>query len=286
MGVTVWGTRGAPSALGNSDGASLGLCNPAGTNLTRATCPLCPPEGACAPNPPVPSQGAPKGGDPEGVRCHRPSTGTHWAPPAPRVPPKQRPLCGMGPGLSQGGEPSPGAGPRPPVRDKRSPGVAVGTAMPSSWVLVLAVLGGACALPAPAPLAYTQVLAQAVDSYNQRPEVQNAFRLLSAEPEPAPGVELSSLQGLNFSMMETDCAASAHVNPDDCDFKENGVIKECSGSVQLLQSSPEIDLRCFDASSDPVLIQRGRFGRFLGKIRRFRPKVKFDVHLRGSVGLG
>lgn len=58
--------------------------------------------------------------------------------------------------------------------------------MPSSWLLVLAVLGGACALPAPAPLAYTQALAQAVDSYNQRPEVQNAFRLLSAEPEPAP----------------------------------------------------------------------------------------------------
>lgn len=58
--------------------------------------------------------------------------------------------------------------------------------MPSSWLLVLAVLGGACALPAQAPLAYTQALAQAVDSYNQRPEVQNAFRLLSAEPEPAP----------------------------------------------------------------------------------------------------
>lgn len=58
--------------------------------------------------------------------------------------------------------------------------------MPSSWVLVLAVLGGACALPNPAPLAYTQALSQAVDSYNQRPDVQNAFRLLSAEPEPAP----------------------------------------------------------------------------------------------------
>ncbi|NWU12980.1 CTHL2 protein, partial [Cephalopterus ornatus] len=92
--------------------------------------------------------------------------------------------------------------------------------MPSPWVLVLlVVLGGARALPAPAPLAYTQALAQAVDSYNQRPGVQNAFRLLSADP----GVELSSLRGLNFSMMETDCAASAHPNPDDCDFKENGV---------------------------------------------------------------
>lgn len=36
----------------------------------------------------------------------------------------------------------------------------------------------------------------------------------------------------------------------------------------------------------PVLIQRGRFGRFLGKIRRFRPRVKFDLRLKGSVGLG
>uniref|UniRef100_A0A8C3XC37 CTHL2 protein n=1 Tax=Cyanoderma ruficeps TaxID=181631 RepID=A0A8C3XC37_9PASS len=157
--------------------------------------------------------------------------------------------------------------------------------MPSSWLLVLAVLGGACALPAPAPVAYTQALAQAVDSYNQRPEVQNAFRLLSAEPEPALGVELSSLRGLNFTMMETDCAASARINPDDCDFKENGVIKECSGPVQLLQNSPEIDLRCFDASSDPVLVQRGRFGRFLGRVRRFRPRVNWDIRLKGSAGL-
>ncbi|NWV25382.1 CTHL2 protein, partial [Origma solitaria] len=145
--------------------------------------------------------------------------------------------------------------------------------MPSSWVLVLAVLGGACALPAPAPLAYTQALAQAVDSYNQRPEVQNAFRLLSAEPEPAPGVELSSLQGLNFTMMETDCAASARINPDDCDFKENG------GVPQPLTPRPP-SLR------QPVLIQRGRFGRFLGRVRRFRPRVKFDLRLKGSVGLG
>uniref|UniRef100_A0A8C5NPY6 Uncharacterized protein n=1 Tax=Junco hyemalis TaxID=40217 RepID=A0A8C5NPY6_JUNHY len=58
--------------------------------------------------------------------------------------------------------------------------------MASPWVLLLAVLGGACALPAPAPLSYTEALAQAVDSYNQEPEVQNAFRLLSAEPEPGP----------------------------------------------------------------------------------------------------
>uniref|UniRef100_A0A8C8AS75 CTHL2 protein n=1 Tax=Otus sunia TaxID=257818 RepID=A0A8C8AS75_9STRI len=154
--------------------------------------------------------------------------------------------------------------------------------MLNSWVLVLAVLGGACALPAPAPLAYTQALAQAVDSYNRRPEVQNAFRLLSADPEPAPGIDLSTLRVLNFSVMETECAPSAQVNPDDCDFKENGVIKECSGPVQFLQSSPEIDLTCTDASSNPVLVQRGRFGRFLRRLRRFRPKISITIQARGT----
>ncbi|NXJ86584.1 CTHL2 protein, partial [Trogon melanurus] len=158
--------------------------------------------------------------------------------------------------------------------------------MLSSWALVLAVLGGACALPALAPLAYPQALAQAVDSFNQRPEVRNVFRLLSADPEPAPGVELSALPGLNFSMMETECARDAGVNPDDCNFKENGVIKECWGTARSLETSPELDLHCTDASSDPVLIQRGRFGRFLGRIRRFRPTIRFDIRARGSFRLG
>ncbi|KAM9573476.1 cathelicidin-2-like [Guaruba guarouba] len=158
--------------------------------------------------------------------------------------------------------------------------------MPSSWALVLVVLGGACALPAPAPLAYTQALAQAVDSYNQRPEVQNAFRLLSADPEPAPGLELTTLRMLNFSMMETECSPSSRVNPEDCDFKENGVIRECSGPVQFLQSSPEVDLSCNDASSNPVLVQRGRFGRFLGKIRHLRPRIKFYAKAGLSVHVG
>ncbi|XP_032927211.1 cathelicidin-2-like [Catharus ustulatus] len=158
--------------------------------------------------------------------------------------------------------------------------------MASSWMLLLAVLGGACALPAPEPFAYTQALAQAVDSYNQRPEVKNAFRLLSAEPEPDPGVELSSLQAFNFSMMETECAASARSDPEDCAFKENGVIQECVASVKIRQESPEIDLNCSDASSNPVLVERGRFGRFVRKFRRFRPKIKVrgEVHVSVRVG--
>ncbi|NWU92559.1 CTHL2 protein, partial [Upupa epops] len=153
-------------------------------------------------------------------------------------------------------------------------------------LVLLVVLGGCRALPAPVPLAYTQALAQAVESYNRRPDVQNSYRLLSADPEPAPGVELSSLRGLNFTMMETECIPSARLDPNDCEFKENGLIKECSGPVQLLQSNPEIDLHCTDASDNPVLVQRGRFGRFLSRIRRFRPRINYSIRAQGSIRLG
>ncbi|XP_005139563.2 cathelicidin-3-like [Melopsittacus undulatus] len=127
--------------------------------------------------------------------------------------------------------------------------------MLSSWALVLVVLGGACALPAPAPLAYTQALAQAVESYNQRPEVQNSFRLLSADPEPAPSIQLSSLQLLNFTIMETQCPARARIHPDACEFKEDGLVKDCSAPVPQ-HGSPVLGVTCIDSTADPIRVKR------------------------------
>uniref|UniRef100_A0A8C0B9X4 Uncharacterized protein n=1 Tax=Buteo japonicus TaxID=224669 RepID=A0A8C0B9X4_9AVES len=133
------------------------------------------------------------------------------------------------------------------------------------------------ALPAPhEPSAPTQV------THHHRHHPHGRPRVLG----PPPGVDLSTLRGLNFTMMETECVSGTRVNPDDCDFKENGVIKECTGPVLFLQSSPEIDLRCTDASSDPVLVQRGRFGRFLSRIRRVRPRINFYIRAKGSISLG
>ncbi|NXA44603.1 CTHL2 protein, partial [Nothocercus julius] len=109
---------------------------------------------------------------------------------------------------------------------------------------------------------------------------------VSTRPRARQDVELSSLRALNFTLMETECAPGARGPLDDCDFKENGVIKDCTGSVQVQQSSPELDLRCVDASSDPVLVQRGRIGRFFGRLRRFRPVIRFDVRAHGQIRLG
>ncbi|NXL36793.1 CTHL3 protein, partial [Glaucidium brasilianum] len=128
--------------------------------------------------------------------------------------------------------------------------------MLNSWVLVLAVLGGACALPAPVPLTYTQALSQAVDSYNQRPEVQHVFRLLSADPEPTPDIQLSSLPRLNFTIMETRCPARSDARLDTCEFKEDGLIKDCSAPVPQLSSRPVLDVTCVDSTMDPVRVKR------------------------------
>ncbi|NXC47016.1 CTHL3 protein, partial [Penelope pileata] len=126
--------------------------------------------------------------------------------------------------------------------------------MPSCWVLLLALLGGACALPAPP--AYPQLLAQAVDSYNQRPEVQHAFRLLSADPEPGPDVQLSSLHHLNFTVMETRCPAHGDAQLDGCEFKEDGLIKDCAAPVVLQGGRPVLDVTCVDTTMDPVRVKR------------------------------
>ncbi|OXB71512.1 UNVERIFIED_CONTAM: hypothetical protein H355_002852 [Colinus virginianus] len=90
--------------------------------------------------------------------------------------------------------------------------------MPSCWVLLLALLGGGCALPA--PMGYPQALSQAVDSYNRRPEVQNAFRLLSADPEPGP------------------------------------LLKDCTAPVVLQGGRAVLDVTCVDSMADPVRVKR------------------------------
>ncbi|XP_074938103.1 cathelicidin-3-like [Phalacrocorax aristotelis] len=249
------------------------LVSPCGS-LRRPVPPCAPPGSGDSPQgltvpqtPPTPDEGLrglgtphERGRVPEGDQtCHRLPAGHARDPPTPCLPPKKLPLCGLGPGVSGGGSRAPGRVPQPPGGDKRGRGGwRWGTRMPSSWVLVLAVLGGACALPAPAPLAYTQALAQAVDSFNQRPEVQNVFRLLSADPEPNPDVQLSSLQRLNFTIMETRCSVRSGARPDSCEFKDDGVIKDCSAPVPVPQRGghPVLDITCVDSTVDPVRVKR------------------------------
>ncbi|XP_063003644.1 cathelicidin-related peptide Oh-Cath-like [Elgaria multicarinata webbii] len=93
-----------------------------------------------------------------------------------------------------------------------------------------------------APLSYEEAVSLGIDLYNQEPEVAFAFRLLEASPQPE--WESQSLQKLQFTMKETKCPVSEEVWLEQCDFKDDGLVKECSGSLSVEEGAPVIQLNC------------------------------------------
>ncbi|XP_074727016.1 uncharacterized protein LOC141944369 isoform X1 [Strix uralensis] len=85
----------------------------------------------------------------------------------------------------------------------------------------------------------------------QQPTVE-----LSCEKVPTTDIQLSSLQRLNFTIMETRCPARSGARLDTCEFKEDGLLKDCSAPVPQLGSRPVLDVTCVDSTVDPVRVKR------------------------------
>ncbi|KAJ7322064.1 hypothetical protein JRQ81_018351 [Phrynocephalus forsythii] len=95
--------------------------------------------------------------------------------------------------------------------------------MKNYWVLVL-FAGVAVADPTTPPSAsYDQVVAAAVNTYNQEQNPEYAFRLLEAEPQPDWQTTGETTQPLKFSIKETLCRSSEKRDVSQCDYKEDGV---------------------------------------------------------------
>ncbi|NWQ89117.1 CTHL3 protein, partial [Burhinus bistriatus] len=69
-------------------------------------------------------------------------------------------------------------------------------------------------------------------------------------------IQLGSLQRLNFTIMETQCPARSGARSDACEFKEDGLIKDCSAPVPQRGSRPVFDVTCADSNVDPVRVKR------------------------------
>ncbi|XP_010561632.1 PREDICTED: cathelicidin-2-like [Haliaeetus leucocephalus] len=66
-----------------------------------------------------------------------------------------------------------------------------------------------------------------------------------------------------------------------------GRVQRCTAQVSVFTFLPDVPLSMVECGQEPpVLIQRGRFGRFLSRIRRIRPRINFDIRARGSIRLG
>ncbi|XP_072184236.1 cathelicidin-3-like [Excalfactoria chinensis] len=74
---------------------------------------------------------------------------------------------------------------------------------------------------------------------------------------PAPqNVQLSSLHNLNFTIMETRCQARSGAQLESCDFKEDGLVKDCAAPVVLQGGRAVLDVTCVDSMADPVRVKR------------------------------
>ncbi|XP_036595375.1 cathelicidin-1-like [Trichosurus vulpecula] len=111
----------------------------------------------------------------------------------------------------------------------------------------VAILIPAQALP-PSSLSYEQALSTAIHFYNEVHRGENAFRLLQIySTSPNQGPHEQTLKRMNFTLKETVCPMTEELLLDQCDFKTDGLVKECQGLVSNEQGIAAIILTC-----DPV----------------------------------
>ncbi|XP_070247306.1 protegrin-2-like [Myotis yumanensis] len=151
------------------------------------------------------------------------------------------------------------------------------------WPLLLLLLGLAMPWPLAATwtLSYEEAVRLVVEDFNQRSREASLYRLLQQDPQPQGDLNPDTPNPMNFTLKETVCPRTTRQPPEQCDFKENGLVKECAGTLTLDQDTGYYDVVCeeiqdvrfnFDKLSN--IIKRGgykfgdglqRFGRILRK---------------------
>ncbi|KAM9097687.1 cathelicidin-2 [Sarcophilus harrisii] len=106
-------------------------------------------------------------------------------------------------------------------------------------------------------LSYQKALSKALHLYNQAHKGENAFRLLQTDP-PSPNQDLQeqTLKHLSFTLKETVCPVTEDLLLDQCDFKVDGLVKECQGSISNEQDIAAIILTCDPEASAPSRSRR------------------------------
>ncbi|KAM9681154.1 cathelicidin-7-like [Dama dama] len=147
----------------------------------------------------------------------------------------------------------------------------------SLWLLLLGLV-----LPSASAQAYSyrRAVLRAVDQFNEQSSEANLYRLLELDPPPEQDVEdHSARKPVSFRVKETVCPRTSQQPLEQCDFKENGLVKQCVGTVTLYQSRGDSNITCNDIQSVRILdrlrdkIWRG--GRkIVDKVKRTGQRIK------------
>ncbi|XP_075779110.1 uncharacterized protein LOC102462847 [Pelodiscus sinensis] len=144
-------------------------------------------------------------------------------------------------------------------------------------LLLVGVVTAAPTPPASSLPSHEDAILSAVQVYNQEPGVTLAYRLLEAEPQPDWDVTSKTVQPLKFTIKETVCLISEKRDSSQCEFKEDGLIKDCSGFFSTEQDPPSAMIKCEDASEEPNLVTRSRWRRFTRRAGGFIRKNRWNI---------
>ncbi|XP_007982285.1 cathelicidin antimicrobial peptide isoform X2 [Chlorocebus sabaeus] len=118
------------------------------------------------------------------------------------------------------------------------------------WSLVLLLLGLVMPLAIVAQvLSYQEAVLRAIEGINQRSSDANLYRLLDLDPRPTMDGDPDTPKPVSFTVKETVCPRTTQKSPEDCDFKEDGLVKRCVGTVTLNQARDSFDISCDKVSA-------------------------------------
>uniref|UniRef100_A0A8C2SD44 Bac7.5 protein n=1 Tax=Capra hircus TaxID=9925 RepID=A0A8C2SD44_CAPHI len=144
------------------------------------------------------------------------------------------------------------------------------------WSLWLLLLGLVVPSASAQALSYREAVLRAVGQLNERSSEANLYRLLELDPAPNDEVDPGTRKPVSFTVKETVCPRTTQQPPEECDFKENGLVKQCVGTVTRYWIRGDFDITCNDIQSV------GLFGRLRDSLRRGGQKILEKVERIGD----
>ncbi|XP_059967464.1 antibacterial peptide PMAP-23-like [Mesoplodon densirostris] len=121
------------------------------------------------------------------------------------------------------------------------------------WSLWLLLLGLVVPSASARALSYNEAVIRALDQLNERSSEANLYRLLELDAPPKTDEDPDTPKPVSFTVKETVCPRTTQQPPEQCDFKENGLVKQCVGTVTLDQVRGNFDIACNKVSGPSVL---------------------------------
>uniref|UniRef100_A0A8C2SDY7 Bac7.5 protein n=1 Tax=Capra hircus TaxID=9925 RepID=A0A8C2SDY7_CAPHI len=148
------------------------------------------------------------------------------------------------------------------------------------WSLWLLLLGLVVPSASAQALSYREAVLRAVGQLNERSSEANLYRLLELDPAPNDEVDPGTRKPVSFTVKETVCPRTTQQPPEECDFKENGLVKQCVGTVTRYWIRGDFDITCNDLCWDGLvtlgspLSPKGPWLAYLSVVWRFNHRLQ------------